>query len=369
MARMVADLTPRKRAGSMVGASLALNAAVFSVAWGSRAWTSIWFGSVIGTPRGSETVCVFMLVLSSSHGVSYDELGNLAGSVTSTMQHRSHREQREIRAVRRNQRRRFPKTKSKEKKLTYTEIISRRQQENPGRQIYTRREKEYFRLVAERGLALFRQWLTEIIDDLELELGELTSGAVRPRAVWGMDPWTGELVDDRQEGADYGEAVDATRQVLEAARWWRKFVDTSLHRQVGCFLPATFAAAVGEQFLEIQPDWLSSTSPSKRKSKARQNAEGGISWEKDTTPVGCFLIALSRKLPTVYTFERASLHVPGLWYKCQGKVTFPTELDAQVALADSHRKRRRGQRTGKGEVRAYWCMVCAGWHLTSSAWH
>lgn len=47
-----------------------------------------------------------------------------------------------------------------------------------------------------------------------------------------------------------------------------------------------------------------------------------------------------------------------------GKVRYPNERAAQVALVDAILKRNRG-RSDRREARHYPCGICGGWHLTS----
>ena len=46
---------------------------------------------------------------------------------------------------------------------------------------------------------------------------------------------------------------------------------------------------------------------------------------------------------------------------CPGKVCFPTELDAKIALSDLKRKRHK---RAYEERRVYYCAKCKAWHLT-----
>lgn len=281
------------------------------------------------------------------------------------MRHRSRREKRQLRAVRRKQTPRYPKTRSKERKLTYRDIIDGRKKENPANPHFRYRERVYMREVAERGCARFLEWLAETIEDLEQDLQELLATPMPALALRGVDPWTGEPFAHDRALEEYYDTLGATRKTLAVARQWQEFVPAAVEKHLCSQLPEIFALAVGEQFLEENPDWFTFETPNSKKKKILRKTREGISWDKPATPLGLFLIALSKKVPDFIIFQRASSYIPGLWYQCPGKVTFSSEIQAKTALADIARKRRSGGRTNKGEVRTYWCMVCRGWHLTS----
>lgn len=45
-----------------------------------------------------------------------------------------------------------------------------------------------------------------------------------------------------------------------------------------------------------------------------------------------------------------------------GKMRFPTEIEAMIALADTN---RGNAKSGRAESRYYRCPMCQGWHMTS----